>query len=317
MVRGSIRMQKRKKIIWLNDLCPACQEGGTQYNDWNHIKFGMRRGYDIDIVTAENIRYRTPMKADLMIVSNSVVLNRSYIKDAVDAGTRFVVFNHDFNFCKFRLFYPRLDKCKICKNKDIWMRLFKQSQLQIFLSPKHFEGYLHTFPEIEGFKKAIIPSAIDVGMFKPVKGTKRKKDSIIGVNCMSDFKGRENILKYIEDNPKKRFTIVGSDEGLNYPNVEEIPYVPNKELPKMYSKHEHFIHLPEGIEPFGRTVMEALLCGCKIIGNDNVGALSYDWDYSNIEKVRKTLSYASLGFWESIEEAVGWAKEMGYGWKIT
>lgn len=44
------------------------------------------------------------------------------------------------------------------------------------------------------------------------------------------------------------------------------------------------------------------MCGCKPIVNDNVGCLSYDWNYDDFEEVKARLKAAPRLFWDKIEE---------------
>ena len=59
---------------------------------------------------------------------------------------------------------------------------------------------------------------------------------------------------------------------------------------------KNFIFLPQWPEPFGRVVAEAAMCGCEIIGNSNIGALSYKKDLSS------PLTYKNNNkiFWDNI-----------------
>jgi len=72
--------------------------------------------------------------------------------------------------------------------------------------------------------------------------------------------------------------------------------VPYDQLNELFNKHEYFIHLPQNVDPFCRSVAEAYLAGCKLICNDNVGCLSYDW-FKDRETVRKELKLAAKKFW--------------------
>jgi len=87
------------------------------------------------------------------------------------------------------------------------------------------------------------------------------------VGAINNYKGLNNI--------KKKFPSIQT-----YGN----PYNPisHKDLPKLYSRAKHFVHLPNWKETFGRTVCEASLCGCNIIANENVGCLSYNHDLTDV-----------------------------------
>ena len=57
--------------------------------------------------------------------------------------------------------------------------------------------------------------------------------------------------------------------------------VPYTEIPRWMNRAKNFIFLPRWPEPQGRVVSEAALCGCNIIANHNVGALTLGIDLSD------------------------------------
>jgi len=72
--------------------------------------------------------------------------------------------------------------------------------------------------------------------------------------------------------------------GYGSTTLKDVVYlgrVPHDELPEIYNRTKNFVHFPRCKEAFGRTVAEAALCGCNIIGNENVGALSFGKDLSD------------------------------------
>jgi len=76
-----------------------------------------------------------------------------------------------------------------------------------------------------------------------------------------------------------------------------IGQVPYSEIPRWMNRAHNFVFLPRWPEPQGRVVAEAALCGCTIIGNDKVGALSFDFDLADPS------SYGDVedSFWDALE----------------
>jgi hypothetical protein len=72
-------------------------------------------------------------------------------------------------------------------------------------------------------------------------------------------------------------------------------------MPEKMSEYSGFIHLPNWTEPFGRVVMEAYLSGCELIVNDKIGAMSFDWDYSDYDEVKDKLQSSVKKFWQVVE----------------
>jgi glycosyltransferase involved in cell wall biosynthesis len=73
-----------------------------------------------------------------------------------------------------------------------------------------------------------------------------------------------------------------------------------KEVPYLMNRAKNFVFLPRWPEPQGRVVIEAALCGCKLITNDRVGATSFDFDIRN----PLNFSNATEELWKRIEEIV-------------
>ncbi len=299
-------MHKQLKIGFLQDLDPFTEEGGGQMNDKGMLIKGFQRNHSIDIITPNNISLKPVEKYDLLILSNVMSFPRPYLKQ-VTQKKPYVFFHHDYNFCNHRLFFPMQQKCIGCINREFWLDIYMNAKSHIFLSPLHHKAYLFAYPELKKFKEITIPSCMEVDNWKPDTNYERLPGTVVGVNCLEEFKGRKLIERYVAEHPELSFTFVGtSDNPLPFPNCQYIGFVINEELPKLYSQHEYFIHLPTSVEPFGRVNAEAKLCGCKIITNENNGAFSYEFmKDTNLDNTRKLLSLASLSFWEEIENVMG------------
>jgi hypothetical protein len=66
------------------------------------------------------------------------------------------------------------------------------------------------------------------------------------------------------------------------------------------NRAKNFVFLPRWPEPQGRVVVEAALSGCKLIVNENVGAMSFPFDIANPENMKDSKRI----FWEELEAAV-------------
>jgi hypothetical protein len=64
---------------------------------------------------------------------------------------------------------------------------------------------------------------------------------------------------------------------------------------------EWFVHLPLAFESECRAVMEAVLSGCRIHTNDNVGITSVqDWD--DPDALRQMIDRAGDTFWKLVQQ---------------
>lgn len=66
-------------------------------------------------------------------------------------------------------------------------------------------------------------------------------------------------------------------EQAGYP-VEHIDYltIPYAEMPKLLNEYKAVIVAPKMLHAFGRLVTEAMACGCQVLTNNRVGALSFE-----------------------------------------
>lgn len=74
---------------------------------------------------------------------------------------------------------------------------------------------------------------------------------------------------------------------------------PRIEVLEFMSRAEAFVHLPLCFESEGRAVMEAVLAGCRVQANTNVGITSVDgWD--DKRKLKAMVDQAGVLFWDYV-----------------
>jgi len=292
------------RILWLSDLPMGM--GGAASTDERIVKEGLRRGYDMSVILPQH--GSIPAEADLLIVSNAAGFPESQLSRAC-GRTPYVVFLHDYwPLCKWRLYYSAMPKCRRCKNKALALRLLSQSKLIFWLSPLHRQYWLKSCPELEERPHALIPPCVDPEPFEKCRSSTVKLSSddksALGVNCLLDFKGRENVVKYAREHPEINFTFVGGSDippELLPPNCRYVGPKPSSEMPKLYATHTCFIHLPSTPQPGERTVLEAYFSGAKLILNELVGILSYNLDWSDRPSVKRFVLEAPRRFWQEVE----------------
>lgn len=119
-----------------------------------------------------------------------------------------------------------------------------------------------------------------------VKYVVRKKNTIITVCRIEKTKGLENVARLIKElnssNSNFNWTIIG--EGTYRSELEKyieelgisifvdfIGASSREVVIQSLLSNEYFAHLPNWDEPFGLTLLEASMCGCKIITNTKGG----------------------------------------------
>jgi glycosyltransferase involved in cell wall biosynthesis len=137
---------------------------------------------------------------------------------------------------------------------------------------------------------------IDTTLFRPL-GLERDID-VLYVGSINEAKGYDNL---IERFGPERLTFVGPNYLGRPVQGNWLGAIANEQLPDIYNRARTFAHLPKWIEPMGRAVVEAALCGCQLALNDRVGVTSYppqDWqDPSRVQ------GNAEL-FWSELEAAM-------------
>jgi hypothetical protein len=77
--------------------------------------------------------------------------------------------------------------------------------------------------------------------------------------------------------------------------------VPREQVLDAMARCEWFVHLPLGFESECRAVMEAVLSGCRIHTNDNVGITSVE-DWQDADSLRHTIDKAGDTFWRLVQQ---------------
>jgi hypothetical protein len=171
---------------------------------------------------------------------------------------------------------------------DFAKKIYGNSALNIFVSPAHMADYAALGDGI------CIPELIDTEMFQPVKGVKRKPDSVlIAIPGKWD---RKVLDDYIKRNPDLTVDVLDRK-------------VPHSDMPALYSQYEAFAHFPARKWPCDRVIFEASLCGCKIVAGDIVEALSWEKNLTDQKSLRAWLKQVPAQFWSEIGSLMGGADE--------
>jgi glycosyltransferase involved in cell wall biosynthesis len=164
--------------------------------------------------------------------------------------------------------------------------LMDGAAINIFLSPLHaaeFSRFLGKHPpRIYNFFQPI-----NTDIFK--NKDQERDIPYLFAGALNSFKGLDEVIDMFGD---KGLHIVGR----RTPFVDNLPrsikYLDEKtpaEMAEIYNRTVKFVHLPRWQEPSARTVVEAALCGCELIVNENVGVLSFGYDIRdpNISQLSK------------------------------
>ena len=295
-----------KNISWLADYdFLARLAGGAEMSDREAYLHGLKKEYNMELVTPQSAQMFNPQLTDLIVVSNATQFNFQQLQQILSLKP-YVMYIHDYwPLCKYRLFYPMLEKCKKCKNLESSKKLLLNSVLNIFLSPLHLEAWSFAIPELKDHPYHIHPSPVNLELFSPMD-VERNPNAGIVVNALA-FKGSRNTMEWCKQHPDITFTIVGGQpQDVSIPkNCEYVGSIPTLKMPSMYAQAAYYVELPNTPQPYNRSVLEAKLMGIpNLIVNENIGALSYPWFKEDNKIVRKHIKEAVPIWWKKVEEVL-------------
>ncbi|MCK4732668.1 MAG: glycosyltransferase [Methanophagales archaeon] len=279
------------KAAWLHKRFESdfSSGGGAELTIRNRIKAGEKRGHTIDKIPPDKIALLAT-DYDLYILSDTKYSFPSeIIRDRYPAVRIF----HNYHFCRYSTFLcqsffsssnlPLRQKLELgmCLIKKQCFGFMENVKLFFFMSPLQKQVTERFFGR-EFTNGVVVPSSIDTSLFYDKN---ERRSGACAVSTGRWNKGIENVKKWCKDNDEQLTLIRG---------------VPYNKMNDVYNKHEYFVHLPNGIEPCGRTVFEAALAGCKVVVNNRVGAASFDW--WGTDKIREHLEKASDKFWKILED---------------
>jgi glycosyltransferase involved in cell wall biosynthesis len=187
-----------------------------------------------------------------------------------------------------------LDFGKKCFAQDpLVQKLFARSALNIYASPLHRKTIERILGEAVGREAFVLKPTVDSTVFYD-RNIERDIDYLF-VGVIGEAKGLNAMRERFCEADIHFVGKVATGEKLDFGTYHgSVPY---SEIPAFMNRAKHFVFLPRWPEPQGRVVVEAALCGCKLITNQNVGATSFPFDIAN----PASFAGASEAFWEAIE----------------
>lgn len=293
---GKSSLRAYPEIAWIQD---NNIEGGAELSGKQVIRIGESLGFDIHVVTPQNFNFAIIRKAKLLIINNIWTFNPTQmieIKRAIfEFQVPYVRYEHDMR----ELYDSRLSFSR---------GLFKHSKLNVFISPLHIQEYQKKIFDMA--PSVVYPLAIDVDKFKPNPSIKRNMKKAVHASGNLHNKGAVNLLSMVKQRRDMQFIIFTGDNKIinqmfaGQKNVRLRQRISNEEMADVYTGAGYLVHVPTGIWAGERVVLEAALCGCKLMINDNVGHKSWNWDFENVEVLRVKLRAAPYDFWRKIGEVM-------------
>lgn len=328
------------KVAWVADAPqPPRRPWGAEISNAQVIKIGRALGFEIVEVSQTNfVSPGVIDQADVVVLNNMFHFGEkqfTILMDRLFANNKpYVRYEHDYGFCAYRSArhcFGSLDGdrelCGTCeinttpqgfRNVEVYRRIFSRAILNVFLSPLHYEVHERAFGEKLLEPYHLITPPVDVEMFKPVDGVKKRDDLVVctagRLHGEDDNKGWANIRQWMEDHGEYNYEIytelsngINRWKSDNHANVQICEPVPWESLVEVYSRAARCLVMPKWPEPAGRTYVEAALCGCIPVVNTNLGAATFPkdvLDVDDLDRLRGQVERGPYKFWRAVEEAL-------------
>lgn len=180
---------------------------------------------------------------------------------------------------------------------DLQLRawVLKHAALVIASSRLHVEGMAH---RIDAPLK-LLPCAVDLAPFQEAAQRANGRAGVCWLGRLYESKGIVAAALWAQENGVM-VDVYGHGplaaslpDGLRY--CGSVRY---EDVPGVLAQYARFVFLPDVVEPFGRTVVEAWAAGCEIVTNGNVGAVGW------INDQPEALVTAREDFWHAIKEVI-------------
>ena len=183
--------------------------------------------------------------------------------------------------------------------------LLTYSEKLIFSSPIHYTDFYAQDMVHDQRKVEVIPPPVDIAPFvaarEAMPQSDRKNTCWIGQMKNPQQKGVMAAVRWAQ-----RCQTSVDFYGENAPElvgvgdyVKSFPAIPYSAVPQFMARYERFLFLPQCKEPFGRTIIEALAAGCKVVTNAVPGCM---W-YLETDMPQK-IDTATADFWKVVTDVV-------------
>jgi hypothetical protein len=281
LCRKSFSNARTQKVAWVQDNSKA---GGSEISSAEVVRVGELLGFDVVGITPDNFCQSILDGADFAVVNNVF----EFDPDQMDR-IRFFLYERRLPYIKYEHDYRELGRLNLSQ------QMFWLSRANIFISPAHMERHVEGLG-IDPKLSICLPLAIDVNLFAAVEGIERVSGSVL-VPCWRKCKDR--VAEFIEKNDQYSYSILGqADRAFPDRKVRHVAAGPVGMMPGLYSAHEFVLHLPVERWAGERVFFESMLCGCKLlIDNEKVGHAS--WCFKP-EEMRDRLRLAPYQFWDQV-----------------
>lgn len=279
MYRKSFSPVRRTRVLWVQNYV---KKGGAEISNYVAVETGTRLGFDIvgyDIDTPLDRKLIT--ECDLIVVNNMHTAGRDAMLGVLfNSGKPWVKYEHDYL-------------------ESGCVGLFTVAAMLVFISPAQAEHYFKLFGEDIKEKSVVLPLAIQEDRWQD-KNEPRIPNTVL---VPAYDKCRGNTLAFMTSHPEYKYHVL-SQTGIKPSGALLLPSVEWNRMQDIYNQYEIVLHQPDAKYAGDRVLFEATLCGCRVIHNENVGHLSWNYDLADHKTLRDNLTQALYRFWYEIDTRV-------------
>jgi len=247
------------------------------------------------VLTPKSLQEKSQLlEADFIVTNNIKFFSDEQLEWML--GCKRVRYEHDY----WNLIRP--------SQEPFIKKMWEGSLVGIFLSQSHYYEYRRLHPNVEFRNILIQPSPIDAFDFEP----KEKKNICVYLGALVPHKGTIEALTWAKSKGIRLYVYGKIGNHLYGIDVKEHPnciyegMLDYEGVREVLGEADMFIHIPQWVEPYGRSAIEARLSGCRVITNNRLGAKSYAWWDEDFTSKEMREYFSSLGrlFWERLEKAI-------------
>jgi|TARA_E500000331_G_scaffold288658_1_gene284167 hypothetical protein len=251
------------KIVFVADFFADQVQGGGELNNEEVISLLKDRGHTLEKVLSQNVTkdFLLKNKESNFIVANFIGLSEECKRDLYSKSYKYIIYEHDHKYLRTR-------------------------------DPSGFEN--HTAPKDQIINLPFYTNALGVmcqsKMHKEVVYKNLQIDNIH--NLSGNLWGEDILDKLSTLNKKEKHNkysiwdsynpIKATSDTIRFCHSKSIPYelvgnLPYQDFLEKMSNNDTFIFLPKTLETLCRVIVEARMCGMKVVTNNQVGATSESW----------------------------------------
>ena len=252
-----------KKIVFIADFFADQVSGGGELNNEEAINILIARGYSVERKMSQQVteEYLKSNNTSHFVVANFIGLEDRCKKRLAKDNYKYIIYEHDHKYLKTR--DPSHFSDYVAPPDQIINRDFYEKSLAVFC-----QSNLH---------KEVAQKNLKIDNIHSLGGNLWSKEILSHLRSLSKKTKQQKYSIWNSFNPIK-----STPETVAYCRSNNIPYDLVGNLPydiflEKLSNNDTFIFIPKTLETLCRVIVEARMCGMKVLTNNKVGATSEEW----------------------------------------